>query len=86
MSTNNNKDIFIDGLGRIAMYAGTVRLQLVSLVPNDNKDPKTNREVNGKTDVVMSIQGFLNMFGAMKEFTSKLEEKEVIVKKDKKAN
>ena len=73
------KEIFIDGVGKIGLYGGAVRCELISVVPNsEGKSTKVNNSVN----VVMAPEGFLQVVNTLEGFVKQLEEKGVFVKKD----
>jgi hypothetical protein len=76
---NEIKEVFIDGVGKIGLYGGAVRCELISVIPDaDGKAAKTNNTIN----IVMAPQGFLQVVNTLEGFVRQLEDKGVFVKKD----
>ncbi len=64
-----NQDLFTDGIGNIQLVGGMVRIDLVSL--QNSADGKVTGPVKVQR-VVLSPEGFLQTFGTMQQFTTKM--------------
>ena len=74
---NCRKEIFVDGIGQIHFTGGMVRFDFVSVQPKEGSDKVETQVVQR---IIMPPQGFLNMFGSMKQLIDKLVEAGVVQK------
>jgi hypothetical protein len=68
---------YADAIGEIALVGSTVRMDLVSLSP-DQKDEKGQPKPVFRQRIVMPIDGFLYSFGLMVRVMQQLEKQGVI--------
>ena len=76
----SEKEIFVDGIGKIHFTAGMVRFDMVSLDPvEDGKEPVPREKVR----IIMPPEGFLGAFNTMQNLIDQLLEKGVLKKQEK---
>lgn len=70
------KEIFADGIGQIHFAGNMVRMDLMTLQPEDGSDPRPQTGVR----IIMPPQGFLAAFNSMQQLIDKLVEAGVLKK------
>jgi len=75
------KEVFADGIGQIHFAGNMVRMDLMTLQPeNDGKAPTPKSNVR----VILPPQGFLAAFNSMQQLIDKLVEAGVLQKNENK--
>ncbi len=68
---NGQQEVFADGIGEISLSGGMVRMDLVSLIGNQNSEGNKPRLVP-KHRIIMPPEGFLRSFSAMENLVKQL--------------
>ncbi len=77
---SDKKEIFADGVGQIHFAGGMVRLDFVTLQPEESgKKPSTQQVLR----IDMPPRGFLTAFNSMRQMLDKLVENGVLQRKGK---
>ncbi len=73
--------VFADGISRIQVVNGTVRIEFVSAVQGSDGTQTLERQAR----VVMSLRGFVDAYTTMQQTMAKLVESGAVQKSDEKA-
>ena len=76
-----HEELFADGIGDIAVTGSVVRIDLVSLSPNE-RDAKGNPRAVFRQRVIMPLEGFVRMFGAVEQVMQKLVQSGIIERRE----
>ena len=76
-----HNEIFADGVGEITLAGGMVRMDLVTLVGNQN-DKENPPKLQFRQRVVMPPDGFLRSFSAMENLVKQLIEAGLVKPRD----
>lgn len=76
------KPIFIDGIKRIGFTGGTVRMELFYKHPTEYDEENTE----SAGELIMPIEGFVAVMGAMQQTADMLVEKGILHKSDTEQN
>lgn len=76
-----HNELFADGIGDIAVTGSVVRIDFVSLSPNE-RDAKGNPRAVFRERVIMPLEGFVRMFGAVEQVMHKLVQSGIIERRD----
>lgn len=72
------KDIFVDGIGKISVQAGLARIELMGLEKVPPKGTPPSFDVTER--LAMSLETMLRMHGALSEIVSQMESKGLVKK------
>ena len=71
------QETFIDGVQEIGFGRGLVRMNLASLSATEHDD-KNNPTLEVKHRLLMTPEGFLNLFGAMENMAKQLADAKIL--------
>ncbi len=80
---SDEKEIYVDGIGKVHFVGGMVRFDLVTLKPNEEGGSEPTPEF--KQRIIMPPNGLLGMYNTMKQFIDQLVDAGVL-RKSKKAS
>lgn len=72
---------FIDGVGRIRLSGGVVRIDLLAQLPGQT-DKDGNPVPALVQELVMSPEGFMRVFGALARSVKEMEEQGILVREE----
>ena len=75
--TEEQQEVFADGIGQIHFADGMVRFDFITLQPGDDGKPPIPQS---SIRVIMPPQGFLNAFNSMQQLVGKLVEAGIVKK------
>ena len=80
LTSNEQKQIYIDGINHINFLNGMVRIGIGTLIPGEaeNEEPSYREEYR----LIMPLNSFLASFGSQKKLIDQLEEKGIITKQE----
>ena len=79
---SDEKEIYVDGIGKVHFVGGMVRFDMVTLKPNEeggNREPVPEF----KQRIIMPPNGLLGMYNTMKQFIDQLVDAGVLRKTKK---
>ena len=80
--TEEQQEVFADGIGQIHFADGMVRFDFITLQPGDDGKPPVPQS---SIRVIMPPQGFLNAFNSMQQLMDKILDAEIQQKRKLKA-
>ena len=80
--TEEQQEVFADGIGQIHFADGLVRFDFITLQPGDDGKPPIPQS---SIRVIMPPQGFLNAFNSMQQLMDKILDAEIQQKRKQKA-
>lgn len=80
--TEEQQEVFADGIGQIHFADGMVRFDFITLQPGDDGKPPIPQS---SIRVIMPPQGFLNAFNSMQQLMDKILDAEIQQKRRQKA-
>lgn len=78
---NEEREVFVDGIGEIGLVGGVVRIDLVSL-STQSLDGEGKPRMVFRQRLVVPPEGFLRMFSHMQGLLDKLEAAGIVKKAD----
>ncbi|MDD5728820.1 MAG: hypothetical protein PHV59_09665 [Victivallales bacterium] len=77
---------FVDGVETISFMEGMVHLELFNYIPRSQKQKGQSPELEITEELIMTPQGFLRAFSAMRKLVDQLEQAGVVRKNDNAAS